>query len=220
MRRADRFRRDGRRVAGPDAGFTLIEVLAALAVTAAVVAVVLPYAARLATHWWVGEASVEGADGWMQAVARMADDLEQAVPYGVGPGDPQPAFRAGPDAIAFVRPALGSGVGLETVSYEIRASAAGSALVRRSRRFDPDDFSRDLGGSAATLLDGPFRLRMVEVDRDGARRRGWAPSDGMPAAVELSAAATGAAPVPAVPVAMPIAARTPAVARPAEGAAR
>ncbi len=60
--------------------------------------------------------------------------------------------------------------------------------MRRSRRFDPAAFGRDVGGAAATLLDGPFRLRIVEVAADGARRRDWAPADGMPAAVELSAA--------------------------------
>ena len=206
--------------ADPRAGFTLLEVLAALVVTGAVVAVVLPYAGRLATRWWVGEASVEAADGWMQALNRMGDDLAQAVPYGIGDGDPQSAFQAGPDAIAFVRPALGGGDGLEAVSYEIRASPAGHALVRRSRGFDPDAFGRDAGGTSATLLDGPFRFRLVEVAPDGTRRRGWSPADGMPAAVELSAAGTGPAPVPAAPVRLPIVARVPAAAKPGVGTGR
>ncbi len=69
-------------------------MLAALAVTGAFVAVVLPYAARLATHWWVGEATVEAADGWMQAVSRMGDDVAQAVPYGLG-GRPEAAASRG-----------------------------------------------------------------------------------------------------------------------------
>ena len=229
MRRADPWRppsssRD-RRAAGPgpggsEAGFTLIEVLAALAVTAAFIAVVLPYAGRLATRWWVGEAIVEQADAWMQAVGRMEDDLGQALPYGIGAAEPQPAFSAGSDTIVFVRPALGGGSGLESVTYEIRPSPAGSALVRRSRRFDPDTFGRDVGGSAATLLDGPFRFRLVEIGQDGTRRRGWTPADGMPAGVELSAVATGAVAVPAAPVEMPIAARALAAARPDAGATR
>lgn len=204
------------RRADPRAGFTLIEVLAALVVTGAFVAAVLPYAARLSTHWWVGEASVEAADGWMQAVGRMGDDVSQALPYGLpgGPdGAPSAAFQAGPDGIAFVRPALGDGVGLDAVSYEIRPSASGTALVRRSRPFDAAVFGRDVGGTRATLLDGPFRFRIVVVAADGTRRRDWAPSDGMPAAVELSAAPTGTSPVPAAPVLIPIATRAPAVAK-------
>lgn len=211
------------RRADPRAGFTLVEVLAALVVTGAFVAVVLPYASRLATHWWVGEATVEAADGWMQALARMGDDLAQAVPYGVGAdGGSEAAFRAGPDSIAFVRPALGDAGGLEAVSYEIRPSPGGAALVRRSRRFDPEAFGRDVGGTAATLLDGPFRLRLVEVAPDGTRRRDWAAADGMPAAVELSAEAAGErtgprAAVPVAPVLMPIAARAPAATKQAPG---
>ena len=206
----------------PRTGFTLIEVLAALVVTGAFVAAVLPYAARLATHWWVGEATVEAADGWMQAVNRMGDDVAQALPYGLGETDgaPAAAFRAGPDGIAFVRPALGGAAGLEGVSYEIRPSPSGSALVRRSRRFDPAAFGRDVGGASATLLDGPFRFRIVEVASDGTRRRDWAPADGMPAAVELSAAGTGRSPVPAAPVLMPIPAREPAAARQGDAGAR
>ena len=205
------------RRADPRAGFTLIEVLAALVVTGALVAVVLPLAGRLAARWGRGEATVEAADGWMQAIGRLGDDLAQAVPYGLGPdGGAAAAFRAGPDAIAFVRPALGDAGGLETVRYEVRASPAGAALVRRSRRFDPEAFDREVGGATATLLDGPFRLRLVEVSPDGTRRRDWAPSDGMPLAVELSAVparpGTGT-PVPAGPVLLPIAARAPAVAR-------
>ncbi len=210
-------RTDDPRGGDPRAGFTLIEVLAALVVTGAFVAAVLPYAARLATHWWVGEATVEAADGWMQAVNRMGEDVAQAVPYGLGGGDAAPAaaFRAGPDGIAFVRPALGDGVGLDAVSYEVRPSPGGSALVRRSRRFDPAAFGRDVGGASATLLDGPFRFRIVEVAADGTRRRDWAPADGMPAAVEVSASGTGRAPVPAAPVLMPIPARAPEAAKPA-----
>ena len=199
----------------PRAGFTLIEVLAALVITGAFVVAVLPYAARLATHWWVGEATVEAADGWMQAVSRMGDDLAQALPYGLGDDSAAPAdaFRAGPDGIAFVRPALGEAPGLETVSYEVRPSPSGSALVRRNRRFDPAAFGRDVGGTSATLLDGPYRFRIVAVATDGTRRRDWTPADGMPAAVELSVVATGRTPVPAAPVLMPIAARAPAAAK-------
>lgn len=195
----------------PRAGFTLIEVLAALVVTGLLVAVVLPYAGRLATHWWVGEATVEAADGWMQAVNRMGDDLAQALPYGIVNEDtPAAAFEVGPDSVAFVRPALGGAEGLDAVTYEIRPSAGGSALVRRSRPFDPVTFGRDVGGGTATLLDGPYRFRLVVVAADGTRRRDWKPGDGMPAAVELSTTATGRAPVPAAPVLMAIAARAPA----------
>ena len=213
MRRADR--RHG------SAGFTLIEVLAALVVTGVFVAVVLPYAGRLATHWWAGETAVEAADQWMQAVNRMGDDLSQAVPYGLGAdGLGGAAFRAGPDGIAFVRPGLGDAGGLESVAYEVRSGRDGATLVRRSRRFDPDGFAGGIGGAPSTLIAGPFRLRLVVVASDGSRRRDWSSADGMPVAVELSANAEPPgrrAMLPVAPVLMPIAARAPAAARPTAG---
>ncbi len=214
---------DGRGYPDARAGFTLIEVLAALVITTAFVAVVLPYAGRLATHWWVGETTVEAADGWMQGIARMSDDLAEAVPLEVGQGDPKTlAFRGGADAIRFVRPALGQNEGgrdLDVVSYTIRSTAAGQALVRQSRRFDSATFDADPAGSATVaLIEGPFRFRLVTLDRDGTRRRGWDAPDRMPTAVELSVVATGRQPVPAGPILMPVVARQPAVAAKPRGA--
>lgn len=221
---ACRERRSDACRSGPDprAGFTLIEVLAALVITTAFVAVVLPYAGRLATHWWVGETTVEAADGWMQAIARMSDDFAEAVPLEVGQGEPRMlAFRGGADVIRFVRPALGGSGGrdLEVVSYAVQSTAAGQALVRQSRRLDPGGFDADPAGSATvTLIEGPFRFRLVTLDRDGTRRRGWDAPDRMPTAVELSVAATGRQPVPAAPISMPVVARQPAVVARPKGA--
>lgn len=221
---ACRERRSDACRSGPDprAGFTLIEVLAALVITTAFVAVVLPYAGRLATHWWVGETTVEAADGWMQAIARMSDDLAEAVPLEVGQGEPRMlAFRGGADVIRFVRPALGGSGGrdLEVVSYAVRSTAAGQALVRQSRRLDAGGFDADPAGSAiVALIEGPFRFRLVTLDRDGTRRRGWDAPDRMPTAVELSVAATGRQPVPAAPISMPVVARQPAVVARPKGA--
>lgn len=221
---ACRERRSDACRSGPDprAGFTLIEVLAALVITTAFVAVVLPYAGRLATHWWVGETTVEAADGWMQAIARMSDDLAEAVPLEVGQGEPRMlAFRGGADVIRFVRPALGGNGSrdLEVVSYAVRSTAAGQALVRQSRRLDAGGFDADPAGSATVaLIEGPFRFRLVTLDRDGTRRRGWDAPDRMPTAVELSVAATGRQPVPAAPISMPVVARQPAVVARPKGA--
>lgn len=201
------------------AGFTLIEVLAALVVTGAFVAVALPYAGRLATHWWTGEAAVEEADGWIQAMSRMGDDLSQSVAYDLSTGSrPSLAFRADPDDVSFVRSSLGETGQLEAVTYEVVPSKSGMALIRRSRRFDAAAFGRDDRGTSATLLDGPYRLRLVEVSTDGSRHRDWQPSPDMPAGVEVSAAPTRNGPassvaVPTVPFFLPIATRAPAAAR-------
>ena len=158
----------------PRAGFTLVEVLAALMITAGFVAVVLPFAGRLATRWWVGEIAVETADGWMQALARLSDDLSQAVPIAVQQGDKDIiVFAAGPGFVQFIRPAVGGagGMRLETIRYDVSPSAAGHALVRRAGPFSPTVPADP--GSPATLLDGPFLLRFRAYGHDNVPHAAW-----------------------------------------------
>jgi general secretion pathway protein J len=194
------------------AGFTLLEVLAALAITAGFVATVLPYATRLATRWWVGETVVETADGWMQALARMSDDISAAIPYNLAQdGKPVIAFRSGPDFVLFLRPPLGPprGTAFEMVSYRLRPTAGGMALIRQSGDADPRQFQRDPAGfgTATTLLEGPFRLRFAAIADDGGRKAAWTPGEAMPAAVELRMASEAGTAAPLLPARMAIAAR-------------
>ncbi len=208
--------------ADPRAGFTFIEVLAALVVTVLIVTTVLPFATRLATRWWLGASAVAGADAVMQAAARLSGDLAQAVPYALpGGGDASVlAFRADAASLTFVCPALGkpAGSGLETVRYEIRARADGAALVRRSRAFVADDFASGTVGDAATttLIEGPYRFRFAIVAEDGSRQASWSPTNHMPARVDLSVARAGRGaaarvPVPLAPIPVAIASRASAV---------
>lgn len=198
----------------PRAGFTLIEVLAALAITGALVSVALPYAARLVTHWWVGERTVETADGWMQAIARLDDDLSQALPLSVTlDGKAIMAFKAGADFVQFVRPALGlsSGTDLDAVRYEVRSSPTGTVLLRRVQRFDSATFfaPSNRGGSPTTLIEGSFRLRFSSIGEDRAARETWPVGTDLPIALGLSVLATTNDRVPPGPILLPIVARAP-----------
>ena len=190
-----------------EAGFTLVEVLAALIVTAAFVVVVLPFAGRLATRWWVGETTVEAADGWMQALTRLSDDLSQAVPMSVRQGDRDIiVFAAGPGFVQFVRPAVGEAgkLRLETVRYDVSPSPAGHALVRRAGPFSPVAVADP--GSPATLLDGPFRLRFRAYGHDNVPQAAWADSEQMPDGIELTIVGKEPRSLPPSPVLLPIAA--------------
>ena len=187
----------------------MLEVLAALVVTAAFVAVVLPFAGRLVQRWWTGEATIEAADAWMQAIARLSDDLEQAVPVSVSDGAARVlCFRAGPKGVRFVRPSLGvaAATDLEVVSLTIESKASGDMLVRRARPFSTDCLGEGQG-AASTILEGPFRLRFASVAEGGHRQDNWTEGKGMPIRVELSAVAMGHGQVPPTAIVLPIAAR-------------
>ena len=192
----------------PRAGFTLVEVLAALVVTAAFAAVVLPFAGRLAGRWWIGETRVEAADGWMQAIARLSDDLAQATPIARQRGETVAVrFAAGSDFVEFVRPALASSsrIRLETVRFDIRRTDGGQTLTRRTGWFRPGSASEL--GAAPTLLDGPFQLRFRAFGEDHVPRVSWDDEPEMPAGVELRAYSPKPGVAPPVPVLLRIVAK-------------
>jgi prepilin-type N-terminal cleavage/methylation domain-containing protein len=172
------------------AGFTLIEVLAALVITAALVAVVLPFAGRLVERWRAGQGAVDAADAWMQAVARLSDDLAEAVPMQVGQtGQGNFVFRAGPQEVTFVRPALGDAreAALETVTYAITVDRSGSHLVRRAHAFSTGgpDGADGAGPSTAAILDAPYTFRFSAIGRDGRRQDRWTDPKTLPVRLEL-----------------------------------
>ncbi len=171
----------------------LVEVLAALVVSAAIVAVVLPFAANLLTRWWTGQPEIERADGFMQAVARLGDDLAQAVPLTVTGGAPGIRwFRCDPKGLDFIRPSLGAAAGtsLDIVTYRIVEGEEGDRLSRASRPYRPEEGPPVAGqpaGPGVALLDGPLTLRFAAVGRDGRPEDVWQALKEMPRRIELAA---------------------------------
>ncbi len=181
--------RDGER----QAGFMLVEVLAALVVTAAIVAVVLPFAGNLLMRWWTGQPEIERADGFMQAVARLGDDLAQAVPLTITGGAPGMRwFRCDPRSLDFVRPSLGADArtSLDVVTYRIVEREDGDQLLRASRPYRPEDGPPAAGqaaGPGVAILEGALTLRFAAVGRDGRPEDLWQDLKEMPRRVELAA---------------------------------
>lgn len=193
------------------AGFALIEVLAALVITAAFVAVVLPFAVHLLARWQTGEPEIENADAWMQAIERLSDDIAEAAPLMVTEnGRRAIGFRAGPGFVKFVRPALGQGakVSLEVVTYSIESRAAGDMLVRHARPYGAGAFADEqAAASESTLLDGPFRFKFSILGPAGRPEDGWHDPKHMPLSVELSVHGLARARVPPGPIVLPIVAQ-------------
>jgi general secretion pathway protein J len=193
-------------------GFTFIEVLAALALTAAFVAVVLPFAGRLVERWWSGEQSVETADAWMQATARLSADLAEAIPLSVAPDrPPRLMFRMARRSVVLVRPTLAAGAAnpFEIAAYVIEPSPQGDALVLYAAPFDPDLIDADPSafGTATAILAGPFRLAFAAVGADLGRSDEWSNPRELPLRLEVLVTPIGKTPVPAAAIVLPIAAR-------------
>lgn len=196
------------------AGFSFVEMLAALAITAALVAVVLPFAGRLVERWSSGEQAVQDADAWMQATARLAADLSEAMPLHERTTDraPRVMFRMDRRSVVLVRPALAQSAGpLEFTAYVIEPNqVGGDALVRYSAPFEQGRFDTDLRGfgNATTLLSGPFQFAFRAVNKELVRSEDWSDPGELPLSLELVASPTVHSLMPAVTT-LPIAARTP-----------
>ncbi len=193
------------------AGFALIEVLAALVITASLVAVVLPFASHLLARWRTGQPEIDSADTWMQAIARLSDDLAQAVPItGAGASSEAVEFHLAPGSVKFVRPSLGdrADLGLETVTYVVGSSPAGDVLVRYAQPFVPERFGDETQASPKSIiLDGPFRLAFAPMKSGPPASAAGPPPKAMPAGIELRVRGLSRARVPAAPIVLPIEAR-------------
>lgn len=202
----------------PRAGFTLIEVLAALFVTGLFVVTALPFITRVVGNAWNGEASMMTADEWMQASARIAADFGEAVPLSMQKGGkPRLAFRARPDRVEFVRRSLtGDRARLQIVTIRIEEDSEGESLVRSALAYSEDAFDAsdsDTQGEEIALLRTPCHLRFKTDDDQGS---GTSPGK-LPGEVELDV--DGCTTVPDIPFVFPIVARTSlSVAIPASGA--
>lgn len=179
-------------------------------------ATLFPFAGRLLARASSGEAEIEGADAWMQAIARLSDDVAEAVPVVAGPGEAK-AVAFGAEAARFwlVRPALGKASvgGLEIVTYTIEASEGGSRLMRGAQPFAAD--LPEGGRTAANgieLIQGSFGLRFDVISRAGHRSGDWHDPADLPARVELSTTARGRGFVPPSPIVLPTTARIAAAA--------
>ena len=113
----------------------LVEVLAALVVTVALVVVVLPFMGDLVRRWQEGQASIVRADGWMRAVSRLTDDVAEALPIRDPIAGPSLAFSMTPTRVELIRPVLGAAApaGFEQVTYRVERGESGERLVRTTR---------------------------------------------------------------------------------------
>lgn len=172
------------------AGFSLIEVLAALAITVLLVVTFAPFAGQLVSTWGRGARTAELVDMLTRANDRIERDLLATVPMTVTRGEVTTMlFRGGPGHVVFAS-ATGFGPGrdgLELVSIGIEQDGPdGTALVRR--RAPLRDAAQAPSGfrDPVTLIAGPYQFRFAFVAADGSRVAEWRDRLDMPARVELT----------------------------------
>jgi len=175
---------------GRRAGFSLLEVLAALAITVLLVVAFAPFASQLVLTWGRGTRTAEFVDMLTRANDRIERDLLASVPMTITRGDKTSMlFRGGPGHVMFAS-ATGFGVGrggLELVSIGIEQDGPNATVLVR-RRAPMRDAALAPSGfrDPVTLLAGPYRYRFSFVAADGTRVATWQDRPDMPARVELA----------------------------------
>jgi general secretion pathway protein J len=145
--------------ASHEAGFTLIEAMAAVAVMAVIVGALSTVASQWLPHWGRGLAELQRADLLNFGIYRIAADLAAAKYVSLN-DDEEPLFDGTPSSVTFVRSAIGpdSASSLETVRISQIPNGPSFAMVRAKARFTPS-----LAGAALVVLADPVVLVRAPV---------------------------------------------------------
>jgi prepilin-type N-terminal cleavage/methylation domain-containing protein len=190
----------------PDAcaGFSMIEMLAALAIAGAMFAVVSEFAGRALLNWNRGEQTIAVMEMMTRGVGRLSTDLSLAVPMSPPGSDGSTVYFLGePNHIQFVAATgFGSGSrGIELLDIVTLEDSGDTLLVRRRGLVtDPPRQFRD----PVTLLHGRLQIRFSYRDRDGQRVTTWIKKAEFPASVILEVLNATGGNVFAAPFVLPV----------------
>ncbi len=149
-------------------GFTLVETIVALALGALLLSFVIPNLNYTMIHWRRGQGASDWQDQWMQAIMRLTQELDEALPLMVGDGDAQKlAFNGNAQSLTFVR--LTRGVTgeqkLKTIHISVEHDDDGDKLRQSAQTFDAEHFSDSQDQSGGMVLfEGPYQLSFKLVE--------------------------------------------------------
>ncbi len=170
----------------PDDGFTLLEALASVAITAVIMSGLAAIVGQWLPNWRHGFAGLQNADLIGLSLDRIVEDVASAEYARLDGAQGAPLFRGSPEAVTFVRQEIGPGAAarLEIVRIGETSTASGDEVERSRTRFAPGAIGafRD----ATTLLRPPFRLAFAYAGPDRAWRAAWSDEAKLPRAVRLT----------------------------------
>jgi general secretion pathway protein J len=176
-----------------DGGFTLMEMLIAIALMGVVLSALATITAQWIPNWHRGFARVQHNEILDVVLSRLVADVGAAEFVTANRKATKPLFEGAELSVTFVRTALGPNTrpSLEVVRISQTADRSGSLLVRSRAPFAPTD--PDAPQSLPTvftdqvaLLRAPYQLSFAYADRDGRWHDRWQNEDGMPTSVRFT----------------------------------
>jgi general secretion pathway protein J len=176
-----------------DGGFTLMEMLIAIALMGLVLSALATITAQWVPNWHRGFARVQHNEMLDIALSRLVADVGAAEFVTANRKATNPLFEGAELSVTFVRSALGPNTrpSLEVVRISQTADRRGLVLARARAPFaptDPEALQSLLAVFAdqVVLLRGPYQVSFAYADRDGSWRDRWLNEDGMPSGVRFT----------------------------------
>ena len=173
-------------------GFTLLEAMLALALTAAIVLSLAMITAQWLPNWRRGFASLQSADLLNLGLERIVADVSSAEFIAPSGATTQPLFYGQALSVIFVRSALGpdSRPHLEVVRLAETVDDRGFAMVRTRAPFAPQSpggaATQYAFGDPVVLVRAPFRISFGYSGPDRVWADSWGPADRLPDAVRIT----------------------------------
>ncbi len=184
--------------ANPDAlvaGFSLIEAIATLALTATIILALSSVAGQWLPNWRRGFVDLQRADLLGVGLERLVDDLSAAEYVTRSVGTQAPFFEGDASSVVFVRSAAGPDAypHLEIVRLAEIKEDRGLAMVRTRARFAPTA-PKPPGapaqpiafGDPVTLIRAPIHITFAYAGPDRVWLPSWKGQEQLPEAVRIS----------------------------------
>ncbi len=174
--------------AGSQAGFSLIEALATLAVTASIISGLALIAGQWLPNWRHGFTNLQRADLLAVALDRVAADLSAAQATTLNAASRGPLFIGSPEAVVFVRASANASERsrLEVVRLAETPQSDGLDLVRDRAAFAPLTQSVFKFADPVILARAPFRLSFAYSGPDRLWVDVWRDMPQLPRAVRVT----------------------------------
>jgi len=183
-----------RRTLGGEAGFTLVEALAATVLMGIILGTLAIVTAQWLPNWSRGFGRVQRTELLDIALDRVVADLAAAEFVTAGRRTTRPLFEGSELAVTFVRSAWGPNArpGLEIVRIAETADRLGPVLVRARAPFVPNVAADQVYfADPVVLLRVPYRLTFAYAGQDRVWKGTWVQERGLPSLVRLTVREAG-----------------------------
>jgi len=176
-----------------EGGFTLIEIIVALALMGLVLSALASITAQWLPSWNHGVDRIQRSEEIGTALQRLSADLAAAEYVPANRDSRHPLFDGSELSVMFVRTALGPNVGpgLDVVRLGETTDRSKFVTVRSRTRFAPlpsaSSLSEQLNfGDPVVLLRAPYRLSFAYAGPDRIWKSTWRGTDKLPALIRLT----------------------------------